>query len=137
VSEVPPAIQPGEPGYDPYWDGYSKTGNYDRQGNPITMRQWAVLHSQESYKRVASDYLDDGSLWVSTVWLGMDHGFGRGLLIFETMVFVQSTPEQVAARREAWRRMTGRDEQTDFPWEGELTERYATEDEAATATAIS
>lgn len=59
---------------------------YDRQGNPLTIEEWGVLHTEEN-KRVAEDTI--GRLWVSTVWLGMDHSFGGGPpLIFETMVFV-------------------------------------------------
>lgn len=43
--------------------------------------------AQEPYKRVGLD--EFGPYTVSTVWLGIDHGFGRGALplIFETMVF--------------------------------------------------
>lgn len=38
------------------------------------------------YKRVAYDELP-GDVKVSTVWLGLDHGFAGKPLIFETMVF--------------------------------------------------
>lgn len=59
---------------------------YDRQGRPITMEQWAEL--REDHLHVAETWV--GQLWVSTVWLGMDHGWGDGPpLIFETMVFAR------------------------------------------------
>lgn len=70
---------------------------YDRQGNPITIEQWGELRKGESggpndYKRVAETTV--GPLWVSTVWLGLDHGFRWDQddepycpLIFETMAF--------------------------------------------------
>lgn len=61
--------------------------HYDRQGNVIPdLMEWARLHNDDNYKRVAQDTI--GTLWVSTVWLGLDHSFGGGPpLIFETMVF--------------------------------------------------
>jgi hypothetical protein len=60
---------------------------YDRQGNVISMERWSELHVDESYLRVAQDTI--GPYWISTVWLGLDHGFMRGgpPIIFETMVF--------------------------------------------------
>lgn len=62
-------------------------GWYDRQGKPITMEAASELLGDEEYKRVAEDTI--GPYWVSTVWLGLDHGFMRKSppLIFETMVF--------------------------------------------------
>jgi hypothetical protein len=81
---------------------------YDRQGGPISMLQWSLRHQDSGYRVVAQDRLRG---WlVSTVWLGLDHGFGQGPpLIFETMVF---PPD-------------GR-----LPYEEEYCERYATEKEA-------
>ena len=60
---------------------------YDKQGNVISMYEACRLKGDESYSRVAEDTI--GPYWVSTVWLGLDHGFMRGgpPLIFETMVF--------------------------------------------------
>ena len=56
---------------------------YDRQGNPLTLMEWA---SSTDDKRVAYTKVDDTT--ISTVWLGFDHQFGDGPpLIFETMVF--------------------------------------------------
>lgn len=61
---------------------------YDREGNPIEMMQWAELRMIPGYIRIAQTELPNGRT-VSTVWLGLDHGFfGDGPpLIFETMVF--------------------------------------------------
>lgn len=63
-------------------------GYYDRDGNPITLMQWAeLLEGGEGIRRVA--LTEVGPYVVSTVWLGLDHGYGKGHapLIFETMVF--------------------------------------------------
>lgn len=62
-------------------------GWYDRQGKPLTMEQANELLGDEEYKRVAEDTI--GPYWISTVWLGLDHGFMRKSppIIFETMVF--------------------------------------------------
>lgn len=64
-------------------------GYYDRLGVRISLREWAVLMDDLAYKRIAGT--DVGRWWISTVWLGMDHGLGGILgeppLIFETMVF--------------------------------------------------
>ena len=57
---------------------------YDRAGRKIDLNQWAADFANN---RVAETTLADGK-WVSTVYLGLDHSFGKGLpLIFETMVF--------------------------------------------------
>lgn len=59
---------------------------YDRAGNRIGMEEYSNLHTDTTYKRVAQDVI--GQLWVSTVWLGLDHGMPWGQReIFETMVF--------------------------------------------------
>jgi len=66
---------------------------YDRQGRPLTLAQAAPLLEDADYQRVASDVLPDGR-WISTVWLGLDHGSFRisdPPLIFETMVFESQT----------------------------------------------
>lgn len=80
---------------------------YDRQGNPMTLMEWAALYENADIKSVKRDVLEDGKV-VSTIWKGLDHRFGEGApLIFETMVFPS---------------------EEDF---GELDgERYSTEDEA-------
>lgn len=85
---------------------------YDRQGNIIDMETFARLHEDINYKRVLETTV--GHLWVSTVWLGIDHGFvvdgeDRKPVIFETMVFNQRGDE---------------------PWSDEICVRYCTEEDA-------
>jgi hypothetical protein len=95
---------------DDYWDSlidpiYGRPMWFDRQGNPISMLRWGELrevgldpdghYGEHSYVRVGEDVV--GEVTVSTVWLGMDHGFVVGQrfpddppyrpVIFETMVF--------------------------------------------------
>jgi hypothetical protein len=47
------------------------------------------LLTDKDYKIVKQEFTPDGKFWVSTVWLGLNHGFHRTArpLIFETMVF--------------------------------------------------
>jgi len=81
---------------------------YDRQGRPISQREWAEAYRQE--RHLGEDTI--GPARVSTVWLGLDHRLGIGPpLIFETMVFGgpddgemerYSTPEQAALGHQRW-----------------------------------
>lgn len=60
---------------------------YARDGSPMSQEEWMVRFGDEPYKRVARTAIG-GDVSVSTVWLGLDHGWSRGQpLIFETMVF--------------------------------------------------
>lgn len=92
--------------FDDVWDRVidpitERAMHFDRQGRPITMRQWGELRERgldddghygpNSYVRIGED--DVGEAHISTVWLGMDHGWGFGdpdnyrPVIFETLVF--------------------------------------------------
>ncbi len=60
-------------------------GFYDRSGEPIEMEEWVRL-IEAGDVQVATTPTEDGI--VSTVWVGIDMGFGGGPpLIFESMVF--------------------------------------------------
>ena len=68
---------------------------YDIDGNPIDLMTWAKLFEQkrkDGYGDIGKTDLENG-LFVSTVWLGLDHGFSGKPLIFETMVFDQTDAE--------------------------------------------
>lgn len=104
---------------------------FDRDGNPISLWGWVALMEEKGheYQQVASDRLDDGHIWVSTVWLGIDHSFSarsRPPVIFETMVFVSCTEEQLEERRQWW----GKERGERFPWEDLDGRRYCTEADA-------
>lgn len=66
---------------------------FDRDGEPIlTYERLTELMGDEDYRRIAQDDLltaDGQIMWVSTVWIGMNHNFARtgAPIIFETMVF--------------------------------------------------
>lgn len=67
---------------------------YDRQGQPLhDVVEWGKLLGDDNYQRIEQTATTAGVFWVSTVWLGVDHGhyFGPGQnprpIIFETMVF--------------------------------------------------
>lgn len=73
------------PDFDPIWDELGGM-HYDKEGRQITLRQWAKLFDHCGYRRLGDTHI--GDYWISTVWLGLDHGWGRSApLIFETMVF--------------------------------------------------
>jgi len=61
---------------------------YDKQGLPISMVEWENLFEDHEYRIVKQEVLENG-IFISTVWLGLDHSFGFDdkLKIFETMVF--------------------------------------------------
>lgn len=70
--------------------------HFDRLGQPISLRAWLELLdltvNGKDYKRIATTHV--GRWWISTVWMGLDHGFSGFLpgqphipMIFETMVF--------------------------------------------------
>lgn len=87
--------------YDDYYDRivdpiFGRPIYFDKQGNPISMRQWGQLKFEEhddgsashtDYAIIGRDEVD--GVLVSTVWMGLDHGFSRTQkpVIFETMVF--------------------------------------------------
>lgn len=95
------------------WNPY-----YDRKGRQIGMMDWARLHEDRDYLVVAQHWVRG---WmVSTVWLGIDHGFSTMFsggphvpVIFETMIFA---PGDV--------RLGGDDDLDEYQ------ERYATEEAA-------
>lgn len=64
-----------------------------KDGRRLTFREADKLLSDRSYKVVRQTKLSKPQLFVSTVWLGLDHRFGGGNppLIFETMVFCDAT----------------------------------------------
>jgi hypothetical protein len=103
---------------DDIWRQLDHGEYYGLNGEHITMAEWAVLMEVKRNARgidengVSSPDDDPtrigstkvGHAWVSTVWLGLDHSFGRGPpLIFETMIFGGSHDQQMwrYASREA------------------------------------
>jgi hypothetical protein len=60
---------------------------FDRKGLPMTLEEWSSAFEDFKARQVANDELCGHT--VSTVWLGIDHGFGLSAkpLIFESMVF--------------------------------------------------
>ena len=83
---------------------------FDRQGEPLSDERWIKLFSNMEYSRVRRTQLP-GDVNVSTVWLGMDHGFSGRREIFETMVFGgddagdcerYSTEDQAVAGHDRW-----------------------------------
>lgn len=79
---------------------------YSKLGEPLTLDQWVARFNQKSYQVIRQTALPDGGM-VSTVWLGLDHGFGPGPpVIFETMVFWPDTATEHGGERECRRYTT-------------------------------
>lgn len=77
---------------------------YDRRGQRLSAEEADRLYGDADYKRVARTEIisaaDPKAMFtVSTVWLGLDHGWGDGKpLIFETMVFGGSMADELCQR---------------------------------------
>jgi len=99
---------------------------YDRQGQRIDLMTWARHVEDRQYSVVAQHWVRG---WmVSTVWLGLDHGYGMTPvpLIFETMIFA---PKDATVGRED--RGTGGDASGTAPVDlDQYQERYPTEEAA-------
>jgi hypothetical protein len=72
---------------------------YDQENQPITdVREWAQ-RLEKNDRRIAQSTLWFGLVWISTVWLGIDHDWdwmakhpdeaNPAPLQFETMVFIR------------------------------------------------
>ena len=78
--------------WDTDWDGHPIY--YDRQGQPMTMHQWAEKFQDEDYTHIARDVigpdepLDPAPLiTVSTFWLGVNPNWRNDEpLIYETLI---------------------------------------------------
>jgi len=82
--------------------GVTKLGLYfGRDGRPLTLGQWSYRIELGIDKRVAWTWVDERR-HVSTVWLGLDHGFGGERAIFESMLFERDS----YAGLERWRYAT-------------------------------
>lgn len=76
---------------------------YDKMGKPISFWEFSGYSADLKYKIIAQNTF--GYFFVSTVWLGLDHGFSFGLLeknnlpyfpiIFETMIFYENDKEEI------------------------------------------
>jgi hypothetical protein len=72
--------------------------HFDREGQPIPWEESVRLSADREYRRVAWTALPNlgPEAFVSTVWLGLDHGWGAGPpIIFESLDF----PAQKHMRR--------------------------------------
>lgn len=86
--------------------------HYDPWGRPCSLGAWAMWFESRGAERFLKQTRLPNGYFVSTIWLGIDHGFGRGPpIIFESMVFQSPKSEhslgpmrdqrRYATRREA------------------------------------
>lgn len=99
---------------------------YDKDGSQVFIdyddpddRERLVQLWDAEYRRVAADRI--GDIFVSTVFLPIDHSFGTGPpILWETMVFGYRLP----AVRRLWMRLTGKYIPEEYQW------RYVFEEDA-------
>ena len=59
----------------------------EHQAVKVDLHTWAAWFENDTNRRVASTEINS-EVWVSTVFLGLDHCFGGGPpVLFETMIF--------------------------------------------------
>lgn len=70
---------------------------FDKEGKPLTMEEWMGLFGDWNYRVIANscDTTRNKVIVVSTVWLGIPHGYdGKGRpAIFETLIEVDGEEE--------------------------------------------
>jgi hypothetical protein len=83
---------PGNPMDTPPRERYGHDMYWDRNGVPLSLREWAELRENTDHSYVALGRDTIGFYLVSTVWIGLDLGYNEPQpLIFETMVFVNGS----------------------------------------------
>lgn len=66
----------------------------DREGDPLTLGQWAMLTEGNAYRWVGSTTLEPSGIWVATIWRGMVDAFNTDTgVLFETTVFSRRQPD--------------------------------------------
>jgi hypothetical protein len=98
---------------------------YDREGQPLEREDAWRLMEDYDYTKLKDTYLGEGAIWISTVWLGLNHGWDDGPpVIFESMVFGDEKTH------EAWTDPNGHYWPAYEYRESLDEERYCTEEEA-------
>ena len=71
---------------------------FDKDGLEIDRDTWGALFEKHDYRRIDHTMLDNG-MSISTVWLGMQGGFGIEPYLFETMAFAPGSYEDMDVQR--------------------------------------
>lgn len=59
---------------------------FDREGEPLTLGEWAHLYESRSYKYLAQQVLPN-RYWIATIWHGVNEDFADPPVVLETSVF--------------------------------------------------
>jgi hypothetical protein len=59
---------------------------FDRDGEPLTFGQWAMLYESRSYRWIAEQVLPN-RYWIATIWQGINEDFEDPPVVMETSVF--------------------------------------------------
>lgn len=84
LDRLEPKFEPGTPLFECYQKFKRKIQYADYYGLPITLNQWS-LSRELGDPNIEKDRIN--GYRISTVWLGLNHGWGDCLQIFETMIF--------------------------------------------------
>ena len=72
----------------------------EKKAYPVDdLKDWATSFEKDN-RRVAQTQV--GDINVSTVFLGLNHGWGGKILLFETMAFDPKGDEKMCERYETW-----------------------------------
>lgn len=76
----------------------------DHNPVPATHEEWARIMEDQEARRVARDEVMVGNskVTVSTVFLGIDHGWADTIELFETMTFGDPYDQQLIGRYATW-----------------------------------
>lgn len=74
----------------------------DKTPKSVSMMEWAMWVEQDplNHRRIAWDEIE--TMQVSTVFLGMNHGYNGQVLLFETMVFGEGEMSDYQERYETY-----------------------------------
>lgn len=59
---------------------------FDRQGDPLTLGEWAVLFEGRSYRYLAEAILPNRR-WIATIWQGINHELNEPPIVLQSGVF--------------------------------------------------
>ncbi|NHP15299.1 hypothetical protein G8767_17230 [Rhodococcus sp. IC4_135] len=81
---------------------FAKIQKFNRDGEPITLEEWAGLLSDRDYSTVGNDYatIDGGRVLVTTLWIG--HRWAGGDLFTTRLLPMRGCNDEHGQQRPVW-----------------------------------